>query len=91
MGNNNKGMFYDMDKIVDVMDKAINDLNLINSKSKMRNPDGIITEHIYPPIPIRNYDWSAIRDDYDEGDLVGYGRTEQAAKDDLIQQEKEAT
>ena len=84
---NNKGIFYDMDKIVDIMDNAINDLNMINSKGKMRNPDGIITEHIYPPIPIRNYDWSAIRADYDEGDLIGYGRTEQEAIDNLKEQE----
>lgn len=50
---------------------------------------GIITEFIYPPIPLRNYDWQAIREDYDEDSLIGYGRTEQDAINDLIQQEKE--
>jgi hypothetical protein len=47
----------------------------------------IITSHEYPPIPIRCYDWSAIREDYDAGDLIGYGRTEQEAINDLKQQE----
>ena len=52
--------------------------------------DKIRTTHEYPPIPIRDYDWSAIRDSYDEGDLVGYGRTEQEAINDLKRQEDEA-
>lgn len=43
----------------------------------------IITRFDYPPIPIRKYDWSAIREDYDEGDLIGYGETEQEAIEDL--------
>ena len=47
----------------------------------------IITSFDHPPIPIRNYDWSAIREDYDEGDLIGHGETEQEAIDDLKQQE----
>jgi len=49
----------------------------------------IITSFDYPPIPIRNYDWSAIREDYDEGDLIGTGRTEQDAINDLVCQENE--
>lgn len=48
----------------------------------------IITSHDYPPIPIRDYDWSAIRENYDEGDLIGYGKTEQEAINDLIKQEE---
>ena len=51
--------------------------------------DKIITSYDYPPIPIRNYDWSAIREDYEPGDLVGTGRTEQDAIDDLVRQENE--
>ena len=53
--------------------------------------NGIRTSFEYPPIPIRDYDWSAIRDDYDSGDLIGYGRTEQEAIDNLKQQEDEHT
>lgn len=46
----------------------------------------IITENIYPPIPIRQFDWQATFDGYEPGDYVGYGRTEQDAIDDLKQQ-----
>lgn len=51
--------------------------------------NGIITNYDYPPISNRNYDWSAIRSDYDEGDLIGHGKTEQMAIDDLLLQENE--
>ena len=54
----------------------------------MKKPK-IITSHEYPPIPIRDYDWAAYRDNYDEGDLIGYGKTEQEAIQDLISQEKD--
>ena len=47
----------------------------------------ITTSHDCPPIPVRDYDWSASREDWDEGDLIGYGRTEQEAIDDLVEQE----
>lgn len=43
----------------------------------------IITNHINPPIPIRDYDWEAYYEDYDLGDYVGTGRTEQEAIDNL--------
>jgi hypothetical protein len=48
----------------------------------------IRTDFVYPPIPIRDFDWSAVDDDtYDgPGCPVGYGRTEQAAIDDLMAQ-----
>lgn len=49
----------------------------------------IITNHVYPPIPMRCFDWNASREDYDEGDLVGHGETEQAAINDLLLQECE--
>ena len=47
----------------------------------------IITSYECPPIPIRDYDWSAAREDWDEGDCIGY-RTEQDAIDDLLEQEE---
>ena len=47
----------------------------------------ITTSHDCPPIPVRDYDWSASREDWDLGDLIGYGRTEQEAIDDLVEQE----
>lgn len=50
----------------------------------------IITSYDYPPIPLRSYDWSAIREDYDGGDLVGHGKTEKEAIADLKEQEEES-
>ena len=47
----------------------------------------ITTSHDCPPIPVRYYDWSASREDWDEGDLIGYGTTEQEAIDDLLEKE----
>ena len=47
----------------------------------------IITSYDFPPIPDRRYDSSAIREDYDEGDLIGHGRTEREAIMDLLNQE----
>ena len=46
------------------------------------------TEHDLPPIPKREFDWSAIHEDYDGESkrfwAVGYGRTEQEAIADLM-------
>ena len=49
----------------------------------------IITRNIYPPIPIREFDWTAVTDNYDLGSPVGYGRTEQEAIADLLMQIEE--
>ena len=46
----------------------------------------IKTASIYPPIPIRSFDWQATLGDYDEGDTVGYGATEAEAIADLREQ-----
>lgn len=43
----------------------------------------IRVDFIYPPIPDRRYDYQATFADYDEGDPIGHGPTEQAAIDDL--------
>lgn len=53
------------------------------------NGFNIRTENVFPPIPIRQFDWSAIDDDtYDGADdsscPIGTGPTEQAAIDDLL-------
>lgn len=45
----------------------------------------IITRYDPPPIPPREFDWSAVSDNYDQGDPVGFGRTEQEARDDLLE------
>ena len=40
--------------------------------------------------PLNNSDWSAARRDWDLGDLIGYGRTEQEAIDNLLELEADA-
>lgn len=55
----------------------------------------IITQYEQKPIPIREFDWSAVDDNYDGAEdsgnrhQIGYGATEQEAIDDLkrLQQE----
>ena len=49
----------------------------------------ISTGFVYPPIPDRRWDWSAYRDGYEPGEPLGSGPTEQAAIDDLLQQEED--
>lgn len=47
----------------------------------------IRTEYVYPPIPIRDHDWSAVDDDtYEPGCPIGWGRTEEEAIADLMAQ-----
>lgn len=46
----------------------------------------IVTSYIYPPIPIRTCDWSAVYDNYDgEGSPIGLGSTEAKAIADLTE------
>jgi hypothetical protein len=55
----------------------------------------IATSHVYPPIPIRSFDWAAyFPDEYDGApdagpQLVGCGPTEAAAIADLIERAEE--
>ena len=49
----------------------------------------IISVWVYPPIPWRNFDWSAFRDGTEESGPVGYGRTKEEAIADLLQTEEE--
>lgn len=46
----------------------------------------IKTQHWAPPIPHRQYDWTAVLDDYDYGDPIGTGKTEKEAIQDLTEQ-----
>ena len=46
----------------------------------------IITNFEHPPIPIRKFDWSAVTDNYEGGDPIGRGETEQEAIADLREQ-----
>jgi hypothetical protein len=47
----------------------------------------IITNYDCPCIPIRDYDWSALREDWDLDEPIGYGRTEQEGINDLLEKE----
>lgn len=50
------------------------------------------TDFIYPPIPIRDFDWCAVDDETYDGDgshPIGYGRTETAAIADLMNEIEE--
>jgi len=46
----------------------------------------IVTEFVYPPIPVRSFDWQAVEDGYESGDPIGRGPTEAAAIIDLQEQ-----
>ncbi len=50
----------------------------------MRTAPKIITTHVFPPIPIRSFDWSAhYAGEEDEHMDMGWGRTEEDAVEDL--------
>lgn len=50
----------------------------------------IVTEYVHPPIPIRDFDWSATYEDYQPGDMVGWGFTKAEAIEDLKQKTEES-
>ena len=45
----------------------------------------IVTEHINPPIPVRQFDWGAYLDGHEEDGMYGMGRTEEEAVKDLLE------
>ena len=47
-----------------------------------------ITEYVRPPIPVRDYDWSAVFENYEPGQPMGWGPTKEAAVADLIEQQE---
>ena len=55
----------------------------------LRANDEIVMSHIYPPIPVRDFDWQAVWDNDEPDDdgrmLVGHGRTPLAAMVDLLE------
>ena len=44
----------------------------------------VVTSFIYPPIPIRNFDWMAYFDGQEKAGENGYGETEAEAIADLL-------
>lgn len=55
----------------------------------VRRQHKIVTALEYPPIPLRQYDWVAFRDGYEELGKYGYGRTEEDAIQALLADEAE--
>ena len=52
----------------------------------MKDRGKLITVRVYPPIPIREFDWCAYHeDDVEAARLYGWGRTEPEAVADLKQ------
>ena len=47
----------------------------------------ILTHFINPPVPMRDFDWTAAYEGYEPGDPIGYGETENAAIADLLGRE----
>ena len=64
-------------------------LNSLGSKM-IEHTENVVTRYIYPPIPIREFDWVALREDHDEFGPFGWGKTEQEAIEDLLEIESEA-
>ena len=56
---------------------------LENIAARLCHPK-IRTENIFPPIPVRQFDWAATDDNYEPGCPIGYGKTEAEAIDDLL-------
>ncbi len=50
------------------------------------NGTRIKTRNIFPPIPNRNFDWSACLDGHEESGVYGFGETEHIAVADLVEQ-----
>lgn len=44
----------------------------------------IILERIFPPIPSRKWDWSAVFDGYEPGDPIGWGSSPEEATAELL-------
>ena len=47
----------------------------------------IVTSYVFPPIPLRDFDWAATFVDYEPGEPIGHGITEEDAIIDLLEQE----
>jgi hypothetical protein len=51
-------------------------------------PEDIIVEFIYPPIPLRCFDYQACRADYEPPMPLGFGATPEEAINDLLANEE---
>jgi hypothetical protein len=44
----------------------------------------IRTEYVNPPVPSRQFNWSAVYESYEPGDRIGWGETEAEAVAELL-------
>lgn len=51
----------------------------------------IVTNYWMKPIPLRQFDWEAVTDNYEGGHPIGFGLTEEAAIADLKEQLEDMT
>ncbi len=60
------------------------DIEMYNRRVAISREPKIQTSPIFPPIPIRGLDWAAHFDNYEPGQPIGHGATEQEAIEDLL-------
>ncbi|HEY6564210.1 MAG TPA: hypothetical protein VIY86_06915 [Pirellulaceae bacterium] len=60
-------------------------MTLHDALSQTVNGRKVSTTYWAKPIPIRQFDWEATFADYDLGDPIGFGRTEEEALADLME------
>jgi hypothetical protein len=75
-----------MKTIIDDYESMQNGLDQIRSEMELKYGP-ICTFFVYPPIPVRDFDWEAWYDNLDESGPVGRGPTKEAAIADLLQQD----
>lgn len=70
------------DRIADDFDRGFNAIT--NPRKALEFPTHLVRySHIFPPIPIREYDVMAYLDGYEEDGIKGWGETEAIALKDL--------
>lgn len=73
-----------MSKLAHSCDASMREIEL-NEKALGK----IITTFVYPPIPLRQFDWVAYRDGTEESGRYGYGPTKDKAIAELLMLEDE--
>jgi hypothetical protein len=56
----------------------------ITSRKHNEQLPRIVTTHVYPPIPVRTFDWHAYFDGEEESGIDGYGPTREEAIADFM-------
>lgn len=80
----------DLAGLANILDRALKG-SLPSHFDRLEAADfDVRTTHVYPPIPIRDFDWSATLDGYEPGEPIGWGRTEAEAIADLKEKLEDA-